>query len=923
MTTDRPDNSIDSGDAIDAWERVELACERYIELVRQGAAPPVREYAAMHGELEDDINEMLPTVLLLEQARMQNLGKRKDGRVARGPKTYESFGDYRVVGELGRGGMGIVFEAYQASLDRRVALKVLPRQMMTPEQKSRFFEEASIVAKLHHSNIVPVFTVGEEDGVCYYAMEKLSGTALDHFVRSEQEDEKPDHPTLAIKLIVEIGVRIAEALHYAHSNGVIHRDVKPANLILGDDGRVWLTDFGLATRVDDQLDSSASISGTLRFVAPERFDGAEDHPTGDVYSLAITMIELLTGRAAFSAHRRAELLEQIRSNSISKLQPARGRVPQDLKKILLRAAAVNPEDRYQTALEFHDDLERFSQGKKVLANPIGAFRQAWRWCRTNRALAAASLLAAVSLASVAVVSTISWLHSKALLESVDAERVNAVSATKVANQAVDEIFQQLHLGAGLSGIDSNEIAVVESQRSTHLLKQLTRFYERLAANESAGVANTFDPVEARRRVGQLHLRLGNYEEAILSFDSALFQLARRTHRANATDEPLYVIEQAQIVNEKGLATRISGDSAGAMSVHLEALTLLNSWKSKHLKVSRAEDNVAEDRIEFELARTHYFLGHRTRPGMGPFSFPPPPSSDASRPLTKVEDGSLVSMRSAIKILETILPENLELSAFDREVAAAQIDFSSPDLAERLHLLALCYRETASDQLSEQSDLDRKYHRRAISILSTLQQNDPLDPNYQIDLLRALSEVDLLEREPAPDQLMGILDEIREATEIGERLVKRYPSVKDFIMETSHANYKLATVLNSLSQEMQRQLSKRPEGDESTESLQRTQRDMVEEMEVAYQRAWDYQMDLVKNSVHAPGFRVWAIKFALLLASTERAKADPQFRNQLVGQAASMLKGLSQVDRNRPAVKALSLRADQLNKMALVESPNGK
>lgn len=920
------------------WEQVEAACDRYVALYREGNAPSVEDFASAQPELKDGIEEMLPTVLLLEMAREQNLSKRKDGRVLGDSDSFESLGDYQIVGELGRGGMGIVYEAYQPSLDRNVALKVLPRTSMSDDQRERLIAEASTVARLHHSNIAPVFTVGEDQGVCFYAMEKLSGVSLDKFVRLEsrlQDDgpagENVQGSTLTIDQAVDIGLQVSDALNYAHQNGVIHRDVKPANLILGDDGRVWLTDFGLSTRLaNPSLENSTSVSGTLRYVAPERFDGAADEVTSDVYSLGITLIELVTGRAAFSAHRRSELLEQIRTNQYGTVQSSQGKVSSDLIKILEKAASLDPNARYQTAGELHDDLELLSLGKPVSANRIGPIRKCWRWCVRNRALAVASGLAIAALLAVAIVSTISYLQTQQLLASANEQRANASNASKVAHQAIDEIFLQLHIGTGLTSIDSSEVALLENERSTHLLNQLTRFYERLAANEAGNGATRLDTVEARRRVGQLHLRLGNYEEAILSFKAALSQLEQRIAKSQSEHDPRSVAERARIVNETGLSKRISGDSQGARAEHKKALQMLRDWLAKYSVGAK------NDMVEFEIARTQYFSSHRTRPGMGPNSLPPPgatrPDRDTQRPSFRIFGGPPAgrpprrprglgidqifgggfkkNLREAIATVESILPQELDLSQFDVPLSdnrqdQIEVDFQlSQSMPEHLHLLSLCYREYSNDNRSQWQPEDELYHFRAISILKTLVNQYPNEASYQFDLVRVLAELTTTDGLSEAD-LRSNCESLNEAIAIGQGLTSRYPSVSDFHMEMSHANNKLASSLNGL---------KRWATPEEVKQM-----DL--EIEKAYRKAWQHQLELTKIDPESSAFKVWAALFALKLAEQPKVSANLDRRNRLVARATALLQQVPDDTLANVAVVPLVDKAKRLSLLSIADPPS--
>ena len=241
------------------------------------------------------------------------------------------LGDYRLVRELGRGGMGIVYEAEQVSLGRRVALKVLPfAAALDPPQLRRFQTEAHAAAQLHHTNIVPVFSVGCERGVHYYAMQFIDGRTLAQVILDQQRAEPPGHEPswphsgpsalgttgdrARFRLVAELGIQAAEALDHAHRLGIVHRDIKPANLLLDVRGNLWITDFGLARLQDEAgLTMTGDLLGTLRYMSPEQalaHRGTVDHRT-DIYSLGVTLYELLTLRPAWRRTDRQELLRRI------------------------------------------------------------------------------------------------------------------------------------------------------------------------------------------------------------------------------------------------------------------------------------------------------------------------------------------------------------------------------------------------------------------------------------------------------------------------------------------------------------------------------------------------------------------------------------------------------------------------------------
>ena len=306
-----------------------------------------------------------------------------------------AIGDYRIVRELGRGGMGVVFEAEQVSLGRRVALKILPfAALLNQHQLERFATEATAAARLQHPHIVPIYTVGCERGIHFYAMQLIDGPSLAEVIaelRHERHAEStaanapPDNrDTVAdragrlltldaegegyYRSVARIGREAAEALQYAHEHGVLHRDIKPSNLLLDAAGHVWIADFGLA-RVEDesQLTRTGDVLGTLRYMSPEQAAGQRDKidARSDVYSLGTTLYELLTLRPPYAAADPAQLLRKISASNLERPRHWNAAIPDPLDRIVMRAMARKPSAHYATARELADDLQRFLEHKKV------------------------------------------------------------------------------------------------------------------------------------------------------------------------------------------------------------------------------------------------------------------------------------------------------------------------------------------------------------------------------------------------------------------------------------------------------------------------------------------------------------------------------------------------------------------------------
>src|SRR5262245_20890286 len=350
----------------------------------------------------------------------------------------EQLGDFEIVRELGRGGMGVVYEARQVSLNRRVALKVLSGGLgLTPRAVQRFRREAEAAAKLHHTNIVPVYATGEQDGTHFYAMELIDGPSLDQVLRQLRVSQGgPAHAAEPARDLVqttdyvkgtstaeEAGLRasslssggayfdtvarmiseVADALEYAHQQGVIHRDIKPSNLLLSPAGRLSVNDFGLARLLEQPgMTMTGEFVGTPAYTSPEQIASGRiplDRRT-DVYSLGATLYELLTLQPPFTGRQRDQVLAQIVQKEPRPPRKVNNNVPVDLETICLEAMDKDPDRRYQTAGQMADDLRRYVNRFAISARRAGPLTRAAKWVRRHPGVAA--LLACLSAALLAV-----------------------------------------------------------------------------------------------------------------------------------------------------------------------------------------------------------------------------------------------------------------------------------------------------------------------------------------------------------------------------------------------------------------------------------------------------------------------------------------------------------------------------------------
>jgi eukaryotic-like serine/threonine-protein kinase len=450
-------------------ELVDKLAEEFLARLRRGEAPSVAEYVERHPDLADDIRELFPPLLLMEEAARPASADR-DAPPRAAPSQ---LGEYRILREVGRGGMGVVYEAEQVTLGRHVALKVLPRRFGDERLLDRFRQEARAAARLHHTNIVPVFGVGEHQGTHYYAMQFIRGRGLDEVVaelrRLRASGAPMAHGPLEIsdprayyRNVARIGLQVAEALAYAHKQGVLHRDIKPSNLLLDAAGTVWVTDFGLAKEEGaDQLTQTGDIVGTIVYMAPERFHGWAD-PRSDVYSLGLTLYEMLVLAPAFTDTNYQRLLKKVLDEVPPPLRRFDAAIPKDLETIVMKAIAKEPAQRYRSANQLAKDLDRFLQGEPIRARRSSIRERVALWAR--RAPSAAALVA-VTFAAVAILVASAFWYGKQLSDALDDAR--KAEAGAVAAKAEMELA--LRRTRALALVYASEIAEDEDPMLALLL----------------------------------------------------------------------------------------------------------------------------------------------------------------------------------------------------------------------------------------------------------------------------------------------------------------------------------------------------------------------------------------------------------------------------------------------------------------------
>jgi serine/threonine protein kinase len=516
-------------------DRLNAVLLAYVEARQAGGEPDRGRLLAAHPDLRGELEEFFAGQDEVERLAVALRDVRHRPPADEPAAAVGELGDFRLLREIGRGGMGVVYEAEQISLRRRVALKVLPfAAALDPRQLQRFKNESLAAAHLRHENIVPVHTVGEERGVHYYAMQFIEGRSLAHLIAElrSQGAGRPDKsaicnlksamdttPPAAVlsterssgsrryyDWVASLGRQAALALDHAHAVGVVHRDVKPANLLLDTRGQLWVTDFGLAQVAGEAgLTVTGELLGTLRYASPEQVlgrQGVVDHRS-DVYSLGATLYELLTLRPIFEGRDRNELLRQIAAEEPRPPRALHPSVPRELETVVLKALGKEPQERYPTARALADDLQRFLDNRPVLARRPTAAERFGKLVRRHPALVGA---VALVLTLLAVGSWISALLIRGEQERTRAEQRNAEEAYRRERQRAEEAESRFRLARRsvdeMFRISQEELADrpgLEGLRR-RLLWSVLAYYQEFLEQRRDDPAARADLLDAKQRV---------------------------------------------------------------------------------------------------------------------------------------------------------------------------------------------------------------------------------------------------------------------------------------------------------------------------------------------------------------------------------------------------------------------------------------
>ncbi len=588
--------------------------ERLSARLRAGESIDWAEVERQHPTQASEARRLLPTLERLAELSVYSADAPPDEYSA--PQT---LGDFRIVREVGRGGMGVVYEAEQLSLRRKVALKVLPfAAVMDPRHLQRFKNEALAAASLDHPHVVKVHGVGCDRGVHFIAMQFVDGRSLAELIRDRRGDERPapaapaqaptappggQDPTRSfapdatddlprskartgatsrtpadagyVRRVAEWGVQASEALEHAHGLGVVHRDVKPGNLLVDGRGQLYVADFGLAKMTSDPgVTGTGDLLGTLRYMSPEQAGARHDlvDHRSDVYSLGATLYELLTLTPAFDGGSREEVLSKITSADPAAPRALDRRIPRDLETVVLKAMDKDPTRRYPSAQEFADDLNRFLNSEPVWARRATPLDRAAKWARRHRAAVwSAGVLLVVTAALASGAAVVVWQQKedkdKALgaktealaerekaLGQKDAALRRAAERTRFARAAADTLYTRV-----FEEWLSDEEGLAPLQRD--LLQGALAFYEDLCRDPGAGPDARFEAARAWARVGLIRRATGDPVGAEAALGEAIARVEALAAEDPASAE--YPRLQARYLNNLGTLLYRTGRAADA------------------------------------------------------------------------------------------------------------------------------------------------------------------------------------------------------------------------------------------------------------------------------------------------------------------------------------------------------------------------
>ncbi len=479
---------------------------------------------------------------------------------------------YEFLGELGRGGMGVVYKVRQTSLNRLLALKMIRAGSLAhPEELARFRAEAEAVARFQHANLVQIYEVGQEQGRAYCTLEYVGGGSL-----AQKLSGKP----LPVREAAALAETLARAVHYAHGHGILHRDLKPSNVLLTTEGVPKITDFGLAKRLDlDQgLTETGRGMGTPSYMAPEQAQGKKNvGVAADIYSLGAILYEMLSGRPPFVGVTPYEIIEQVKNHDPLPFLRLRIRVPRDLETICRKCLQKDPARRYASAEELADDLYRYQAGEPIRARPVGRIARLGRWCRRKPVVA--GLIAALVLvfAGGVTAATREWIRAEKGWAKAEAEFLDH-------HQSVESFYQ-------LATEDDRLFEPASQPLAKKWREAALTYFRRFLEQRGADPRLQAEIAQAHLRIAQMTDALGSKADALAEYEQAALQFEKLC--ADNPTEAKYQFELALTYQNRGILQGETKDRQKALASLDQARQLFQGLAQNSRDDTEARHSLSE------------------------------------------------------------------------------------------------------------------------------------------------------------------------------------------------------------------------------------------------------------------------------------------------------------------------------------------
>ena len=766
-------------------DRLTALLDEYLKRLEGGIPPDTAAVAAANPDLADVFLTYIRQIETLHSVAAGFASSNTTNQEASDTQPDEQrLGDFVLLKEVGRGGMGVVYEGRQISLGRRVAVKVLPfAAVLDSKQISRFKNEAQAAAQVLHPNIVPVFAIGVDRGVHYYAMQFIDGQPLDRAIAEMRNAQQPHpaegsvspSPTVAgddtidwqpshksppaelvatrtekhdvtneasflaqqskldsdyFRCVAQLGIQAAEAVHAAHEYGVVHRDVKPSNLLVDPAGKLWVTDFGLARcQSEGTLTKTGDLLGTLRYMSPEQASGNAsyvDHRT-DIYSLGATLYELLTLQPAFPGQTNAQLLKQIESNEPPSPRQLRPSIPADLETVVLKAMSKDRDDRYPTAKRLADDLRCFLEGRPTVARPPSLIDRMTRWSRRHFRVVSTTAAVGLVLTCVFAVSTLlvtsARIESEASLDKAEQHLRDTRKAVEYFAIRVPELLKDVPGG---------------TRAHLSFLQECKPYYQMFLEQSVGDPTLQAEAALWHSKLATINDRLGQREEAIAEHQLALSlfsELARE-----APDNLEYERNIGLCQNNLGQILSESRHDEEAQTAFQDAL------KRQRQLVKRSDDAI--HRADLARTQNNYalFLAGADRHSLAQQSFEA--SIEEQQKLVAEDPQNPAKLQhlatyyqNLSRLLAPAEPAQAVSYCEDAIQAYTALVSTAPTSAEYQNALALAYHSMGviNNQLDKHAAAQSAFEASA-KILNKLHRAAPYVKSYTADLALTLNDL---------------------------------------------------------------------------------------------------------------------------------------------------------------------------------------